>query len=158
MPFSMAVDWLKSGQFWPIEKSIPEGLLEKDVLILSKKHGREDCSFTPLCMNVRLQLRHPEGRRSENRTSMSTAAEGRDGKNLGPLRGQSYWLHQPLGLTYSDTHFMEEDKISSEFSFSPKHPDSYSHIHIFLLHPGPNNCCWVLRAKKRVATGNECAG
>lgn len=47
-------------------------------------------------------------------------------------------------------------EINSPSSFSLKHPNSYcqgSCLHIFLLHPEPNNCSWVQWRKGRVVVG-----
>ena len=57
----------------------------KKVSLFFKETWKRGLFFHTVVYECEAPTAAPEGRRSENRTSTFTAAEGRDGKNRGPL-------------------------------------------------------------------------
>lgn len=75
---------------------------------------------------------------------MFTMAEQKDGKNPAISEVRVAETINPQGLPTQVLILWR--KIHFPSHFSPKHSNSYRQgpcLHIFLLHPGPNNCRWV---------------
>lgn len=151
----MAVDWLRGGQFWIMWRASLKGFWKKASHSLKESMEEMTLFFRIVIYGCdALNCSNHEGRPSENRTSMFTMAEGEMERML---PGKSCWIHQPLGLTYSGTHFMEENKISYKFSFSPRHPDSHSMYTYFYSTQDLTTVVGFYK-QRRVVTGNQCAG